>query len=289
MRPVYGTMILLFLQVTFHGISAAGYGGSNDWSFCKGSCSLGQGDCDRDADCSGNLVCGHDNCKQFNSQAHSQADCCMKPGYGGSNDWTFCKGSCTLGQGDCDRDADCSGNLVCGHDNCKQFNSQANSYADCCMKPGQCGSHLLGFFWGIQYPDAKNRWQMAGMYCDNTYEKFGDGTYWLTPDGYKGEGFIAVLDSSGPWKGIILRNTHNGKHKDRSTKEFSLYLGSSSNGPWTSVLIDYELEDSRQQNPPPLQKINFKSGSQTGKYVRFDVDDYYGYGAGLQYLNMIPA
>jgi len=233
MRPVYGTMILLFMLVTFHGISAAGYGGSKDWTFCKGSCTVGQGDCDRDADCSGNLVCGHDNCKQFNSQAHSNADCCIKP--------------------------------------------------------GECESHLLGFVRGIQYPDAKNRWQMAGMYCDNTYEKFGDGTYWLTPDRYKGEGFIAVLDSSGPWKGIILRNTHNGHVKDRSTKEFSLYLGSSSNGPWTSVLTDYDLEDSRQQNPPPLQKINFKSGSQTGKYVRFDVDDYYPYGAGLQYLNMIPA
>jgi len=233
MRPVYGTMILLFLQVTFHGISAAGYGGSNDWSFCKGSCSLGQGDCDRDADCSGNLVCGHDNCKQFNSQAHSQADCCIKQ--------------------------------------------------------GECGSHLLGFVKGRQYPYKGNIFQMAGMYCDNTHEVKNDGTYWLSPNGYNGTGFIAVLDSSGPWKGIKLRNTHNGQHKDRSTKEFSLYFGPGPSGPWKSVLNQQPLVDSRKQRTPKLQTINFQSGNETSRYVKFDVDDFYGRGAGLQYFNMILA
>merc|ERR1711962_493744 len=79
MRRVSGTMILLLLLVTFHRISTQGTGGSNDWSFCKGSCTLGQGDCDRDTDCMGSLFCGQDNCRQFHSQAHPWADCCMKP------------------------------------------------------------------------------------------------------------------------------------------------------------------------------------------------------------------
>merc|ERR1711962_1479639 len=80
MKRVSGTMILLLLLVTFHGISTQGTGGSGDWSFCKGSCTLGQGDCDRDTDCIGNLFCGQNNCRLFHSQAHPWADCCMKPG-----------------------------------------------------------------------------------------------------------------------------------------------------------------------------------------------------------------
>jgi len=80
MRRISGTMILLLLLVTFHRISTQGTGESGDWSFCKGSCTLGQGDCDRDTDCIGNLFCGQNNCRLFHSQAHPWADCCMKPG-----------------------------------------------------------------------------------------------------------------------------------------------------------------------------------------------------------------
>ena len=37
--------------------------------------SLGQGDCDNDNHCMGNLKCGDDNCKQFNPTAQNR-DCC---------------------------------------------------------------------------------------------------------------------------------------------------------------------------------------------------------------------
>jgi len=153
---------------------------------------------------------------------------------------------------------------------------------------GPCGSHILGFVRGNQYPYTGNKFQMAGMYCDTqTNEIFKDGTYWLSSDGYTGEGFIAVLQSNGPWTGIILRNTHNGRHKDRSTREFSLYLGSSPDGPWGRRILDNkELVDSREQDPPPLQTIPFPS--ENGRYLKFDVEEYWGVGAGLQYLDMIP-
>lgn len=68
------------IEVYGESASVVGYGGPNDWSYCTGSCSLGQGDCDRDTDCSGDLVCGTDNCRDFNSQAYANADCCIKPG-----------------------------------------------------------------------------------------------------------------------------------------------------------------------------------------------------------------
>jgi hypothetical protein len=37
--------------------------------------------------------------------------------------------------GDCDRDSDCSGNLICGVDNCEQTSGIFDSTDDCCMAP----------------------------------------------------------------------------------------------------------------------------------------------------------
>jgi len=49
--------------------------------------------------------------------------------------WSFCtpRKPCSAGQGDCDRDSDCQSGLKCGRDNCKDFDSKASSYADCCV------------------------------------------------------------------------------------------------------------------------------------------------------------
>ena len=37
---------------------------------------MGEGDCDSDTDCEGSLICGRDNCQDFNSNAHYLMDCC---------------------------------------------------------------------------------------------------------------------------------------------------------------------------------------------------------------------
>ena len=43
----------------------------------KNKCDLNQGDCDLDTDCSGELVCGSNNCQH---PFLPDADCCEKPG-----------------------------------------------------------------------------------------------------------------------------------------------------------------------------------------------------------------
>ena len=50
------------------------------WSCCSSSalCGEGEGDCDGDSHCFGNLKCGVDNCIGFGSSA-SAADCCYLP------------------------------------------------------------------------------------------------------------------------------------------------------------------------------------------------------------------
>ena len=52
-----------------------------------------------------------------------------------------------------------------------------------------------------------------------------------------------------------MKNTHNRQYRDRSTKKFRL-LGSptSAEGPW-QTLLEANLEDSRQQRPPPIKQL----------------------------------
>ena len=51
---------------------------------------------------------------------------------------------CVQGDGDCDVDQDCSGDLVCGMNNCGGF--PFPSTHDCCMKvlPGKAFMHVSG-------------------------------------------------------------------------------------------------------------------------------------------------
>jgi len=118
-----------------------GIGTSADWNFCSKSdpCSKGQGDCDYDNDCQGELICGENNCKDIHgNDAASLADCCHLPvGVGTSRDWNYCSigwFKCGEGQGDCDKDYECKWGLRCGRNNCQSFFSKAASDADCCEK-----------------------------------------------------------------------------------------------------------------------------------------------------------
>ena len=58
------------------------------------------------------------------SGTHSQIqECC------GTND------PCDEGQGDCDKDSECSGNLICGKNNCDRSRFPSNK-TDCCTSIG---------------------------------------------------------------------------------------------------------------------------------------------------------
>ena len=65
------------------------------WSCCSSSnqCSIGEGDCDDDSECSGNLVCGTDNCdSNFQNGTNEQGefhqqDCCTQATQGNKNNY----------------------------------------------------------------------------------------------------------------------------------------------------------------------------------------------------------
>ena len=109
--------------------------------------------------------------------------------------------------------------------------------------------------------------------------------YWLAEKGKVGkeQGFIMNLGCSKTVTGVSLKNTRNGFHRDYSTKKFRILGSTTNNGPWQELLVA-NLEDSRQQNPPPLQQLMF-ANSAVVSFIKFELLEFYGYGGGLQYFS----
>ena len=53
--------------------------------------------------------------------------------------------TCDIGEGDCDKDSECTGNLVCGTDNCYSIFGHGSKTLDCCEK----GETLVLFMWSF--------------------------------------------------------------------------------------------------------------------------------------------
>ena len=108
--------------------------------------------------------------------------------------------------------------------------------------------------------------------------------YWLAENGKTGEeqGFILYLGCRKTVTGVSLRNTQNAEHQDRSTKKFRILGSATNSGPWQELLVA-DLEDSRHQNPPPLQQLMFDK-SAVVSFIKFELLEFYGSGGGLQYF-----
>merc|ERR1711936_390750 len=85
-------------------------------------------------------------------------------------------------------------------------------------------------------------------------------------------------------EGVRLKNTHNRGNRDRSTKKFRL-RGSLTGAHW-KTLLEANLEDSRQQRPPPIKQLMFEN-PQNVRFIRFELLEFYGMGGGLQYFEVL--
>jgi len=119
-------------------------------------CGIGEGDCNTDNDCSGVLMCGHNNCmkwRQPGGRWDEEDDCCEKR--------CTPEHPCNEGGGHCDSDSDCKnseqGWLKCGNDNCLNTNYfprhifpgnsetfEFTSTNNCCYRPCNKRYHLCG-------------------------------------------------------------------------------------------------------------------------------------------------
>ena len=107
--------------------------------------------------------------------------------------------------------------------------------------------------------------------------------YWLAEHKtVEDQGFVMSLGRSSTVWGVSLRNTHNSYVRDRSTKKFKVLGGTTDNGPWEELLVA-DLEDSRRQNPPPVQQLMFANSAKVS-FIKFELIEYWGNGGGLQYF-----
>ena len=113
--------------------------------------------------------------------------------------------------------------------------------------------------------------------------------FWLALNQRAGpeQGFTLDLGCSKKAVGVRLKNTHNRRFRDRGTKRFKL-LGSNSGTDrrsWQTIL-EANLEDSRQQRPPPVKKLFFETPVLV-RFVKFELLEFWGDGGGLQHLSVL--
>jgi hypothetical protein len=104
-------------------------------------CGVGEGDCDSDYECGGSLVCGTNNGAAVGLPSNYEV-CKLPPRPGcptfdlDNLSTSFCSSTCpcSLGEGDCDTDADCQADHVCAQNVGADFGMPADW--DVCVKPG---------------------------------------------------------------------------------------------------------------------------------------------------------
>ena len=130
----------------------------------------------------------------------------------------------------------------------------------------------------------EDTWDVTKLLSHSPRE--ADGNYWLAPNRQESAEFVLDLGCEKTVNMVELVNTHTGNWRDRSMKEFKVFLSSdSSDGPWEEV-VHQTLEDSRQQTDPlPVHKFPFTE--RAAKFVKFNQISHHGYGGGLQYFSTI--
>jgi len=109
--------------------------------------------------------------------------------------------------------------------------------------------------------------------------------FWLLPNATLG---AAIVDLEGEFliDRIDLQNTHNGSSMDRGTQDFTLQVSLDGES-WTEVVDDtlsFFSGAGLGQLNTPLESFAF--AETWARYVRFQVDSYYGAGGGLAELRI---
>ena len=117
-----------------------------------------------------------------------------------------------------------------------------------------------------------------------------DGSDWLVDPQFIGDnqGFVMRV-SHCPIKvsGISLRNPHHGptrNHNSFATRRFRLW-GSLQEGAGWTPLLEQELEETRTELEPPMQKFFFPTAEVS--YLAFELLDHWGQAGGLEYFSPI--
>ena len=133
----------------------------------------------------------------------------------------------------------------------------------------------------------------CGMFSASNIFSLGDdkivnnkANFWLaeTMKG-PGQGFVLDLGCSKKVHGVKLKNAQNRQYKNMGTKKFRLLGSTSASGPWVKIR-DVDLEDSRQQTPPPIKRLMF-ADPVVISFLKFELLEFWGKGGGLQHFQIL--
>ena len=140
------------------------------------------------------------------------------------------------------------------------------------------------YFWRAKDNLPHSAFAVHNLLTLSEEEVFPDTTstsnYWLAPDLKRAE-FTLDLCRDQTVHTISLVNTHNGRKRDRASQEFKVHLKSSF-GPWVEVLHKILPDTSYVSDPLPI--MDFSIHPTEGRYVKFQLLTFHGYGGGLQYF-----
>ncbi|NUM37305.1 MAG: discoidin domain-containing protein [Candidatus Brocadiae bacterium] len=119
---------------------------------------------------------------------------------------------------------------------------------------------------------------------DGRYNDTGTGydwSFWLTPNSSSA---YAVIDLGNVYSlsRFEVQNTHNRVHNDRGTKDFRISV--SADGINYTSVVSTTLAAVWGLNPIPIE--TFHISSYQARYVRFDIDTWYGNGGGINELSV---
>ena len=119
---------------------------------------------------------------------------------------------------------------------------------------------------------------------DGRYDDTGTGydwSFWLTP---QSSGGYAIIDLANIYSisRFEVQNTHNRQHNDRGTKDFRISV--STDGINYTSIVSTTLAAVWGLNPIPIEIFNITSIQ--ARYVRFDVDTWYGSSGGINELSV---
>merc|ERR1712236_6615 len=112
--------------------------------------------------------------------------------------------------------------------------------------------------------------------------------FWLTPDEKTGDEAALYMYFSCPRtiSGFYIKNTRNNVANDRGTKKFRISSSeTSNNGDWTTQL-EGTLPSAINvpTNKVPTLSFPLDNGPITTRFIKFEIESFYGRGGGLQYL-----
>lgn len=142
---------------------------------------------------------------------------------------------------------------------------------------------------GLQQPKVIESSSPHGSYPIK--EIFTDGDkYWLAANNYTGPGFtlrLSTCELGIAIAGVLVKNVKHQTTTKRATKDFKILGANKEAGSWKK-LIDGNFEDPFSGNgPAPTIKTFYFTETTTMKFIRFDIDSFWGISGGLDYFGVI--